>query len=265
MSTYFSTRTVLKTLFVALVSLLLMLGMSLGVFGSGYAAHTAYANSVMIKDQANVLDVNKVDQDASHLSDAVAIYTTRTFSGDQDALNTDAKGHITSNDMIVIEIDTVQRHLSIQSGTESKINDGQASDAVEAFKDSFNNGDYTGATIASLDSLQSALTGGSTSSKSNMTTFGIIVAIILAIAVIVTFVLILLGIRKRRGGPPGGGGGRGWGNRGYGPGYYPYPGYVNTNNSSGAGTSGGGAGGSFGGGFGGGSFGGGGGGAGGSF
>ncbi len=247
-------------------SLLMMLFMA--------SANHAYANTVTINDQSGVLNASKVRSDAAHLPVSVLIYTTSTFTGDQAALDNDARSHLSSTNTVDIAIDTVQRHLSIESGSQVKLSDGQASNAVDAFKSNFNNGDYTGATIAAIDSLHDALTTGS--SSGGITTVGAIVASVLAIVLLVILVLVILGFARsrRRGGPPMGGGRR-WGNQEWNRGYYPYPVYNNnsgTSNTGSSGSYGGGAGGSFGGGgFGGGaggSFGGGGstgGGAGGSF
>ena len=222
----------------------------------------AYANSVTINDQSGVLNSSKVRSDATHLPVSVLIYTTRTFTGDQAALDTDARNHLSGTNTVDIAIDTVQRHLSIQSGSQVKLSDGQASNAVDAFKNSFNNGDYTGATIAAVDSIHDALTTGS--SSGGMTPVGTIVASILGGIFLIILVLFIRGVvrNQRRGGPPRGGGRR-WGNQEWNNsnrGYYPYPVYTNnsgantTGNSGGAGSNfggggfGGGAGGSFGGG-----------------
>lgn len=216
-----------------------------------------YANTVTINDQSGVLDSNKVRSDAVHLPVSVLIYTTRTFTGDQTALDNDARSHLSGTDTVDIAIDTVQRHLSIQSGSQVKLSDGQASNAVDAFKNNFNNGDYTGATIAAIDSIHDALTGGS--SSGGMTPIGIIVASVLGIALLLIIVLATVAAvrNRRRGGPPRSGGRR-WGNQEWNNGnrgYYPYPVYTNgTHNTGssggygGAGSFGGGAGGSFGGG-----------------
>jgi hypothetical protein len=199
----------------------------------------AYANSVIIKDQAHVLDTAQVSAEASHLSDAISIYTTNTFTGDQNNLDVDAQGYITSDDMIVIEIDTTQHHLSIQSGSTSKLNDDQADEAVGAFKDAFNNGSYTAATIAAINSLQNALT--EKNNKGNATLIGFVTLIIgIVFLGVVIFVFIIM--RRRRGGPPRGG--RSWSNRVYSS----YPSSMSSvDNGGGSGTSegGGGGGGSF--------------------
>lgn len=213
-------------------------------------ALNAQANTVTIRDQSRVLDVAKVQADAAKLPDPILIYTTNTFTGDQNALNQSTRDQLPDQSAIAIGIDTVQRHLAIESGTGVKLSNSQASDAVSAFANNFHGGDYTGATIAAINSLQSALTG----SGSSITPLGIVVAILLGCGA-----LFLAGIAfLRRRNPPQGGGRRG---RGFWA--FPYYGgyYAGTHapGSSSGGNYGGGAGGSFGGG------GGGGGGAGGSF
>lgn len=220
------------------------------------------ANSVTVNDQANVLDVGKVKAEGGKLSQSLLIFTTKTFTDNQDALNQNTREQLPNQDWIAIGIDTVQRHLSIESGTNVKLSDSQASDALNAFKSNFNNGDYTGATIAAIDSLMSSLTGG----VSSITPLGVFVALGLGVALIAFIIFAFHNRNKSQ--PPQNGGGRrrGWFGVPFAGGYY--AGTHNT--SSSAGHYGGGAGGSFGGGSfggGGGSFGGGGGGggAGGSF
>jgi hypothetical protein len=82
------------------------------------------------------------------------IYTTDTFTGDQDALNTYTRERLPNQDAIAIGIDTVHRNLSIEAGTNVSLSDSQASDVVSAFQSNYDNGgDYTSATIAAIDSI----------------------------------------------------------------------------------------------------------------
>ncbi len=117
------------------------------------SAGHAYANTVTINDQSGVLNAGKVRSEAAKLSIPVLIYTTPAFTGDQTALDNDARSHLVGANAvdIAIAIDTGHRHLSIQSSSQVNLSDGQAGNAVDAFKSSFNNGDYTGATIAAID------------------------------------------------------------------------------------------------------------------
>ncbi len=206
------------------------------------AAMNVQANTVTINDQAGVLDIGKVRTEAAKLSSPILIYTTKTFSGDQDALNQSTREQLPDQNAIAIGIDTVYRHLSIESGTSVKLSDSQASDAVSAFRNNYNGGDYTAATIAALDSLQNALTGGG----SSITPLGVVIAILLAGGAAVLFVIVML--RRRR--PPQSGGGRGRGIWAF-PYYGGYYGGTHTTGTSTSGSFGGGAGGSYGGGAGG--------------
>src|SRR2546421_4107593 len=113
------------------------------------------ASTVTINDQAGVLDAGRVQTDAAQVPDPMLIYTTKTFTGDQDALNQSTREQLPDQDSIAIGIDTVHRHLSIQAGTNVQLSDSQASDAVSAFQSNYDNGgDYTSATIAAIDSIQ---------------------------------------------------------------------------------------------------------------
>lgn len=110
------------------------------------SAGHAYANTVTINDQSGVLNTGKVRSEAAKLSVPVLIYTTPAFTGDQTALDNDARSHLVGANAVDIAIDTGHRHLSIQSSSQVNLSDGQAGNAVDAFKSNFNNGDYTGAT-----------------------------------------------------------------------------------------------------------------------
>src|SRR5207249_4109729 len=116
---------------------------------------TVQADSVTIIDQAGVLDAGRVRAEAPQLSDPLLIYTTDTFTGNQNALNTYTRERLPNQDAIAIGIDTVHRNLSIEAGTNVSLSDSQASDAVSAFQSNYDNGgDYTSATIAAIDSIQ---------------------------------------------------------------------------------------------------------------
>ena len=205
-----------------------------------FTAMSAQANAVTINDQAGVLDAGKVRAEAAKLPAPLLIYTTKTFNGDQDALNQSTLAQLSDQNAIAIDIDTVHRHLSIESGSRVQLSDSQASDAVSAFKDNFHAGDYTGATIAAIDSLQTALSGGG----SSITPLGIIVAIVLAVGAI--FALVLMIVRGRRRPPQDGG--RPGRRRGMYPYYGGYYGATHPGSTHTSGNYGGGAGGSFGGG-----------------
>src|SRR5579859_6234490 len=129
---------------------------------------TARANTVAIDDQAHVLDVSSVQAEAAKLSAAVFIYTTKTFTGDQDALNQDARSRLPNQQTIDIGVDTVNRNVSVQAGSGVKISNDQAQNAADAFISQFQARGYSGATIAALDSLQAALTGSAPTNQGEM-------------------------------------------------------------------------------------------------
>lgn len=221
---------------------------------------TYAAGKITINDASNVLNLQQVQDDAKQFPDPLLIYTTKNFTGDQNALNNQTHAYITDQSEVVIGIDTVQRHLSIQSGKNSKLTDSQVNDAVNAFRSNINGSDYTTATTSTIDSLQSSITG---KSPNGITPFGVLMAGSLSVIVVVVGILIFRKWRADRsngGNPPGGGGGgrqrKIWNNGYYGGTYYPGPQTYNGGNNVGAngGNYGGGAGGGFGGGGGGGSF-----------
>jgi len=197
-----------------------------------FSTVTVQANTVTINDQAGVLDAGRVQAEAAMLPVPVLIYTTKTFTGDQDALDQSTRAQLPEQNAIAIGIDTVNKHVSIEAGTTVQLSNSQASDALSAFQSNYNGGDYTGATIAAIDSLRGALGGG------GISPLGVILAIIVVLAV-VSLVIGIIIMRRGRGGS-------GTTPYPYYGGVYPPPpssGYY----GGGAGSSGGGAGGSFGG------------------
>ena len=123
----------------------------------------ARADTVHIYDAANVLNHSQVQSEASTLPDPVDIYTTKTFNGSTSAFDQRTSGHLTSSRLIVIAIDTQNKHLTIVGGKSVPLSSSQYSSARDAFVSSYrsSNGDYTTSTIAAIDSLKSSLGGGS--------------------------------------------------------------------------------------------------------
>ncbi len=117
------------------------------------------ADNVNIVDNAHVLDVATVTNEASQLPNPVNIYTTKTFTGTTASFDTFTTTFIGPNDinLIVINIDVAHRHLAIVGGTQVPLSNDQYAAAIQAFKDAFSDGDYTGATISALQSLNNAL------------------------------------------------------------------------------------------------------------
>ncbi len=117
------------------------------------------ADNVNIVDNAHVLDATQLTNEASQLPNPVSIYTTKTFNGSTTAFDTFTTTLIGPNDsnLIVINIDTAHRYLSIVGGTQVPLSNDQYTSAIQSFAQNFNNGDYTGATVAALQSLNTAL------------------------------------------------------------------------------------------------------------
>ncbi|MBO0781908.1 MAG: hypothetical protein J2P37_24070 [Ktedonobacteraceae bacterium] len=222
--------------------------------GTGKAAQ---ANTVTINDLANVLDANKVKAEGEKLPNSILIYTTRSFTGGNDEFKQLVTNLKAGDDAISMGIDVQNRYFYITGGKNVKVTDEQWNSAYEAFKDNIHGDDYTGATVAAIQSVNDTLNG--VSGKGGLTPSGVIAIVILVAVAIVVLVIIIASARARRGGPPPKGGRRSfWGPAFYG-GFYGGSSSSHSSHSSGAGGNfgggsfGGGAGGSFGGGFGGGS------------
>jgi uncharacterized membrane protein YgcG len=182
------------------------------------------ASTVTISDLAGVLNAGQVQAVAAQVPDPIFIYTTETFTGDQNALNTYTRELLPNQGSIAIGIDTVHRNLSIEAGTKVSLSNSQASDAVSAFQSNYNGGDYTGATIAALYSILG--TYGSAGGTIAVVTGGILLFII---GIVVVGLFLVFG--GASGGYHGGSGYHGGGGGG--------------GSSGGGGGSGGGAGGHF--------------------
>ena len=180
------------------------------------------ANTVTINDQAGVLDAGRVQAEAAQLSAPILIFTTNTFNGDQDALNTYTREMLPNQDAIAIGIDTVHRNLSIEAGTNVSLSDSDASYAVSLFQNNYDNvGDYTSATIVALDSVQNALSVGGMNPS-----LLAVAALAIPLGTVVFFVVVYAILRRtgiewiKWGGSyySGGGGGHGGGHGGGGAG-----------------------------------------------
>ncbi len=128
------------------------------------AAPTARAASVEIHDNAHVLNSKRVQSEAAALPDPSRIFTTNSFTGSTDDFDQQTRDAVNDVDVLVINIDTVHRHLAIFGGTALPLTDDQYNDAIAAFRDAFHDGHYTGATIASIDSLRDSLQADSSGS-----------------------------------------------------------------------------------------------------
>lgn len=183
------------------------------------------SNTVHIYDNAGVLNQSQVQNEASTLPGSIDIYTVNNFTGSKAQFDQTTRNKLGNNpNLIVVAIDTVHHHLAIVRGSNVSLSSSQIQSAISAFANNYGNGDYTGATIASLDSMRNSLGGSGTG-------VGLLLVPILVIVGIVLLVVIFM--RRRFGGyrtaaptgvpyqqpynqPPY--------NQPYPPGYYP-PGY----------------------------------------
>jgi hypothetical protein len=192
------------------------------------AAGPATAAAVSIHDDAHVLDVTRVQNEAARLPDPVAIYTTTKFADDKAAFDREAQSKVTQPTMIVMAINTQSRHLAIHTGPKSRVSQQAGTSATQLFISSYrSNPDYTTATIAALDSLRSALpsapapSAGPAEHKPTKSSGGSFIGSLLCLLLVV---LIVVGIivavvrftrRSRRprqvSGPPSGDAGGGFG------------------------------------------------------
>src|SRR5579871_1305353 len=127
------------------------------------ACGTTTSNTVHIYDNAGVLDQNKVQSEASSIPDSIDIYTVNTFTGSKSAFDQETRAKLGNNaNLIVMAIDTVHHHMAIVRGSNVPLSGSQIQSAISAFASNYGNGDYTGATLASIDSMRNSLgtTGG---------------------------------------------------------------------------------------------------------
>ena len=131
-------------------------------------AVTAFASNVIISDQAGVLNQSQIRKAASSLRYPVAVYTVNGFSGSTQQFNQRATNTLNNHpNMIVIAIDTSKRYLFVTRGRDVPLTSTDTADARQAFASGFNGGDYTGATVSSLNSLQNSLAAQTTTSGGN--------------------------------------------------------------------------------------------------
>jgi hypothetical protein len=157
----FKSNYVCRTGFFAVIAMLAALSMLL------MSSLIASASTVRISDPQHILTVSQVQGEGQNLSYPLDIYVTKNFSGTRSQFDQHVKQDINSPNKIVMAIDTVHKYLAIAGGTGVPLSNSQYQDAVNAFSSSFNNGDYTGATIAAIRSLESSLSAQSNANSNN--------------------------------------------------------------------------------------------------
>ncbi|MBO0790077.1 MAG: hypothetical protein J2P36_03900 [Ktedonobacteraceae bacterium] len=137
----------------------MLLSLSIVLFLFAGVGKAALAGIVTINDLANVLDVNKVRIEAEKLPNPIVIYTTRTFTGGNDAFKRLVINLIAGDNAMSLGIDAKNRYFYIAGGKNVKVTGEQWNSAYEAFKNNIHGNDYTGATVAAISSIRNALNG----------------------------------------------------------------------------------------------------------
>ncbi len=211
---------------------------AIGVAGALVLAAPAAASTVTIQDDAHVLSVTPVQNEAADLQAPIYIWTTTQDSANQSAFDQDVQAKVSNQFPLVLGINTAAHHEALRIGEASGFTQDQANAAASSANSAFDGvmrsrNDYTGAVQAALTSLHSSLaarSGDAAAGPGRSHGFGFGSGIVVLFVVIVVFGLLgrlFRGGRRRRlrgyGPPPGYGqgygGGYGPGGPGYGGGY----------------------------------------------
>lgn len=121
------------------------------------------SNTVHVYDNAHVLNQSQVQNEASTLPSSIDIYTVNAFNGTKTEFDQTTRNKLGNNPNLIVEaIDTVHHHLAIVRGSNVSLSNSQLQSAISAFASNYGQGDYTNATIASIDSMRSSLGGSGT-------------------------------------------------------------------------------------------------------
>jgi hypothetical protein len=162
-------------------------------------------SAVEVYDNARVLNVSKVQNAASSLPNPVAIYTTRTFQGTQADFQRVATQKLNGNpNLIVMAIDTSHRYLYIARGSNVPLTSAGINQAVSSFSTRFNNGDYTGASVAALQSMRTSLNENSRSRASSGGGLFSVPSLLCCILPLLLILFLVLFAASRRAGRMGG-------------------------------------------------------------
>src|SRR5207248_9182532 len=115
-----------------------------------------------------------------------------SFRGTQYQFNQRLQSHIDTPRKIVMTIDTGDRYFAVAGGTSVPLSNSQYSSAVSAFKNNFNNGDYTNATIAAIQSLENSL--GSSGNPVSRGVGGIFSGLFGTLCCVGLIILVILGV-----------------------------------------------------------------------
>jgi hypothetical protein len=154
-------------------------------------------NSVHVYDHAGVLDQNKVQSEASSLQKPMDIYTVNTFSGPKSQFDQATRAKLGNNpDLIVMAVDTQHHHLAIVRGANVPLAGNQISSAVNAFSSNYGNADYTGTTVATIDSMRNSL--GTSVGPSGGGIFSGLLGTLCIVGLFILGAILLFGVFFRR-------------------------------------------------------------------
>jgi len=152
---------------------------------------SAFADTVRISDPNNVLDTSRVQNEGRNLPDPLDVYVISSFKGTQAQFNQRLKSHIDSPRKIVMLVDTGDKYFAVAGGSSVSLSNSQYSSAVSAFRNNFN-GNYTNATIAAIQSLETSL--GSSSNALSRGVGGIFSGLLGTICCVGLIVLVIVGV-----------------------------------------------------------------------
>jgi len=155
-------------------------------------------NTVQIYDNAHVLNSSKVQNVASNLPNPIAIYTTNTFQGTEADFQRTAIQKLNGDpNLIVMAIDTNSRYLYIARGSNVQLSRTAINQAVNSFAGRFNNGNYTTASTAALNSMQNSISAASRASGGGGPALSPLLPCLILPALLILGMLFFVGSRRR--------------------------------------------------------------------
>ncbi len=137
------------TFLLGIIALFCMLGIS----ACGGGSETA-----RVYDGARVLNTAMVQKAARNVPTNVNVYTVSQFTGTQaDFQRAMAAKLANDSNLVVMGIDTQHNYQYVTRGRDVPLNGSNLAQASNAFAANYGNGDYTRATVASLNSLSSSM------------------------------------------------------------------------------------------------------------
>lgn len=172
-------------------------------------AAPAWAGTVQIQDDAQVLNATVVQNDAATLPVGVYIWATTQDAESKSVFDTDVRDKVSATFPVVIGINTRSHHESIQLGSHAGLSQRAAPAAASSADGAFlsaiqSSHDYTKAVTAALDSLRNGFAvahrGGAPARRVPAQHAGIGPSLLLVIVLIVgvTAAVVIMAVRRRR-------------------------------------------------------------------